>query len=662
VRITVITLRDYSAFFLAIAYLLGLGALPRSAHGQLRIVTYNSSGVHSPQLLTVLQAIGNESVNGVAKKIDVLALQEQDFVGSNTQTIVGLLNGFYGAGTYARSVTNGDTTGGGRQTLIYNTQTIERIAEIQVGTLADGIDRPPIRFQLRLKDYDSSSDFYLYNHHYKASDGTTERTARNDEAQIVRANADALGPNQRIIYAGDFNIYRSSEPMWATLTEVGDGKAYDPIDRVGTWHDAEGFKDVHTQSPTTTQRYGGQTTGGMDDRFDWQMITDSLRHSEGMAYLPNSYHAFGNSGTHALNGNIDAGAPPDSILVSIANASDHLPVVAQYQVPAKMGVQIAAVSSQVVMGASLSAQITVSNTAGSNSAMVATATGADELDYGVVASGTASGSVNGTDQALGSGNVHGFSLSTATVGAMTATFTTTATSPQVPDSVQMNQVNYNVLDHANASFTALVDQNSLTIDFGSATVGSGTLQQAFSLQNLVATAGFTAPLDLLSIIPSGDSSVLTTSAISIDNLAAGSSAGFFANFATGSLGTFSATYMLSFSDDTALLGAIGGQTLTLNLLGQVVGSPGVPGDFDSDGDVDGADFVIWQTNFPLPSGGTLAMGDSNADGDVDGGDFAVWQTHFPTSPGPALVPEPEAWLLALIASVAALRVRRISRR
>jgi CSLREA domain-containing protein len=60
-------------------------------------------------------------------------------------------------------------------------------------------------------------------------------------------------------------------------------------------------------------------------------------------------------------------------------------------------------------------------------------------------------------------------------------------------------------------------------------------------------------------------------------------------------------------------------------------NPPVPGDFDSDGDVDGADFVIWQSNFSKASGGTLATGDADGDTDVDGADFVVWQTHFPTS-------------------------------
>jgi hypothetical protein len=84
----------------------------------------------------------------------------------------------------------------------------------------------------------------------------------------------------------------------------------------------------------------------------------------------------------------------------------------------------------------------------------------------------------------------------------------------------------------------------------------------------------------------------------------------------------------------------------------------VPGDFDSDGDVDGADFVVWQTHFPAASGGALATGDADGDGDVDGADFVVWQTNFPTSPGPGSspVPEPAALIIALC-SLAAIRLR-----
>jgi MYXO-CTERM domain-containing protein len=85
-----------------------------------------------------------------------------------------------------------------------------------------------------------------------------------------------------------------------------------------------------------------------------------------------------------------------------------------------------------------------------------------------------------------------------------------------------------------------------------------------------------------------------------------------------------------------------------------------PGDFDGDGDVDGADFVVWQTNFPTTSGATLAMGDADGDGDVDGADFVVWQTNFPTpSGGSSPVPEPGTAALALVVvGVIALMRRR----
>jgi hypothetical protein len=88
------------------------------------------------------------------------------------------------------------------------------------------------------------------------------------------------------------------------------------------------------------------------------------------------------------------------------------------------------------------------------------------------------------------------------------------------------------------------------------------------------------------------------------------------------------------------------------------------GDFDGDGDVDGADFVVWQTNFPKSNGALLAQGDADGDGDVDGADFVVWQTNFPFSPGPGAspVPEPAGLLLAGVSIPAIiLTIRRRGR-
>jgi hypothetical protein len=73
------------------------------------------------------------------------------------------------------------------------------------------------------------------------------------------------------------------------------------------------------------------------------------------------------------------------------------------------------------------------------------------------------------------------------------------------------------------------------------------------------------------------------------------------------------------------------------------------GDFDEDGDVDGTDFGIWNSNFGMTSGATHKQGDANGDHDVDAEDFVLWQRgvggHFPIAPAGTAVPEPGTLLL-----------------
>jgi hypothetical protein len=91
-------------------------------------------------------------------------------------------------------------------------------------------------------------------------------------------------------------------------------------------------------------------------------------------------------------------------------------------------------------------------------------------------------------------------------------------------------------------------------------------------------------------------------------------------------------------------------------------TPTRPGDFDSDGDVDGADFVAWQTNFPTATGANRTHGDGDNDGDVDGADFDQWQQSFPAAAGVSPIPEPHTWLLSLVGAVALVATRLAHRR
>ncbi|NOZ39392.1 MAG: hypothetical protein GXP24_04100 [Planctomycetes bacterium] len=53
-------------------------------------------------------------------------------------------------------------------------------------------------------------------------------------------------------------------------------------------------------------------------------------------------------------------------------------------------------------------------------------------------------------------------------------------------------------------------------------------------------------------------------------------------------------------------------------------------DFDSDGDVDGSDFLAWQRGFGLLVGATPSDGDATGDGAVDGDDLTIWETDYGT--------------------------------
>ena len=120
-------------------------------------------------------------------------------------------------------------------------------------------------------------------------------------------------------------------------------------------------------------------------------------------------------------------------------------------------------------------------------------------------------------------------------------------------------VTFDVLDHSEASFDGLVDDNTLTIDFGSVALGSSPTFD-FDIFNLESTAGFTADLELDSIAGFGDTSVLTTDLATFSGgsaLAAGSNYSFTATMDASTLGSFSAVYTLNVSDEN-LAGATAG--------------------------------------------------------------------------------------------------------
>ncbi len=311
----------------------------------LRVVSYNIASAESPGLPrsgldTILQAIGTEIVGGVSRAIDLLALQEVFTQSTTTAAVASLLNTIYGAGVYATGTLNGSSTGGGTVGVVYNTQTLQLLAELGVGTVStSGQPRQTVRHHFQPIGGGSSTDFYVYNSHWKAVDDQEGRDRRLIEAQAIRANADALGNGKNILYVGDFNVYAGNELAFQTMLGVGNGQAADPVNRIGNWNNNASFIDVFTQAPAVNPP-GLLVGGGLDDRFDFQLVTGEFTDGTGIDYRPGSYHSFGNNASVPINSSINNSsstalsglANRTTVLDLLTTVTDHLPVVADYTV------------------------------------------------------------------------------------------------------------------------------------------------------------------------------------------------------------------------------------------------------------------------------------------------------------------------------------------
>ena len=650
-RQVVIPSRGLILAYLVTALLVGLEA---SAVAQLRIVTYNTANSGDGSSPTtprsgmdiVLQAIGNESRLGIARPIDILALQEQASSATTTASIVSLLNNIYGAGTYARSNFEANTFGAGRPGLIYNTQTVQLISAIGVGNISgSGASRQPVRYQLRPVGYQSNADFFLYNSHYNSS----SEPRRNVEAQMIRANADGLGQGASAILAGDFNIDSSSESMYQTLLASGNAQSFDPLNLPGTWNNNSSLRITHTQSPYNPAfNDPSLVAGGMDDRFDFQLVTDELRDMEGLSFIPGTYRAFGNNGSHSLNDYINDPsntAQPVNVLNALARVTDHLPVVVDYQVPAVMQMAVN-IPARVIRDAAVDVAVQVWN-----SASVGVSQGADELDFSVFGTGGLIGSGSGTDAALGAKPILTFSLNTSSGGLIPAGSMATTTSSQVPESSIVQSTQYLVLNSAMPSFSSAQPQTELQVDFGTLIPDGQTQQLGFQLHNLLQTTT-SSSLDLDSVVGTGDTNVISNSLSPFLGLFSGTAQAFSIALETTESGIFSVTWDLVTSDEDIP----GEQNHPLTI--QATGRVALPGDANLDGVVDGSDFVAWNL-FKFQAGTDWATGDFNFDGTTDGSDFVIWNMFkFQSLDSVQTVPEPKQLIMLAGPVLLVLTIRR----
>jgi hypothetical protein len=360
----------------------------------------------------------------------------------------------------------------------------------------------------------AEADLYVYGMHLKASTGSENEIQRANQTLATRANADALPSGSNIIYAGDFNVYTSNEQGYRNLFATGNGQAADPINASYlpngnpiTWNNNAAYAAVHTQSTRTTALADGGATGGVDDRFDYQLVSNPLLDGNGLSYIgptaPGtgsnpSYTALGNNGSsfnEAINDGSNTAAPA-SVLNALFQLSDHLPIVADYQLPAKMSVTTSEIPSAVIQGATLSLAVSITN-----SAPVAAPLGADALDYIASATYASGGTQSGSIRATQGAAVRTFDIDTSAAGSKVVAVSVTSTSQAVVGGSFSQSRPITVYSPAQPSLSETVVDSDGAIDLGIVAIGS-TISGSFDVFN-VANGSFTAGLDLDSASASG---------------------------------------------------------------------------------------------------------------------------------------------------------------
>jgi endonuclease/exonuclease/phosphatase family metal-dependent hydrolase len=420
----------------------------------------------------------------------------------------------------------------------------------------------------------NAASFRIYSIHFKAGDGTTTPTdssQRTLECTNLRTALNTAPAGTNLLMGGDTNFYGSFETGYTRLTESqadNDGRLKDNLSMPGLWNNAA-YAPFHTQSPCAGSGCLG-SNGGMDDRFDMLLGSYSLNDGAGLdlvpGALPGGYGPYGNDGQH-YNQSIDGGgfnlAVPLAVATALRLSSDHIPVIATLQLPAKLATVSELAFGDVLLGAVATRNLAVDD---------APAPPAATLQYSLAApAGFSAPAGTFANSATAAPDMQVLGMSTASVGFKTGTLT--VNSNDLDTTAKAVLLSGRVLAHAVPSLDSTVSSETSTLDFGSVVVGSHT-ERSLRLFNL-GYSSLQARLARSAEFVVGDT-----------RFAFQSQPGLITDVATDAV-TFDATGATPDADyqaelriataDEPLPGALGLDTLRVTLHAKVVASDGVEG-------------------------------------------------------------------------------------
>src|SRR5690606_29007975 len=223
--------------------------------------------------------------------------------------------------------------------VFFNTEKLELISQEIHPTNYRDIDQ----YSFRLNTQEAETEpIYLevFVTHLKSSTGTANQQARLAMVEVFTQALEDLNPNSYVLFAGDFNLYTSSEPAYQKILSLENAiQMVDPINTPGSWNNNANFKHVHTQSTRLSNSGFGSganagASGGMDDRFDFIMMSNNFNTSSDFYYVEDTYKAYGNNGNcfdKSINSEDCSGEYSFELRDNLYWMSDHTPVVMQFE-------------------------------------------------------------------------------------------------------------------------------------------------------------------------------------------------------------------------------------------------------------------------------------------------------------------------------------------
>ena len=229
-----------------------------------------------------------------------------------------------------------NTTGSGLvNMLFYNTEKFVLYSEDVAAAVVRDINLYTLYYNDPLLGQGNDTIFlHVFVTHMKAGSSSGDQQRRMQEASAVMSYIDQMNIRGNLLFMGDFNMNSSYEQAFQQITYHPNEsiRFHDPIDQPGVWWNNPEMVPYHTQS-TRTGQHDCFVTGGMDDRYDFILATESIMEGwQGMVYIEDSYNAIGQDGlrfNQSLISPPNQSGVPQEVILALFNMSDHLPVQMQ---------------------------------------------------------------------------------------------------------------------------------------------------------------------------------------------------------------------------------------------------------------------------------------------------------------------------------------------